>query len=211
MAPRSGGATFRRTRSSGPAPAPPRPPHPAAAPEARYAAQPRGRPGPGHPVRRGRRGGREAAGRDRDPGRRARGAQGPASGNPKACHRGPARRARETRSPAAPGKAAARHRQDDLLSRRDPDDVRRRRGAGAKRRPRRPLAELFRSDADIIPHPDNGILRVRIPGTAGDAGDAVVAGLPEELNQTRTIFPRTRLRMVYELPKRGAEPGERGS
>ncbi len=82
---------------------------------------------------------------------------------------------------------------------------------GAKRRPRRPLAELFRSDADIIPDPDNGILRVRIPGTAGDAGDAVVAGLPEELNQTRTIFPRTRLRMVYELPKRGAEPGERGS
>ena len=71
---------------------------------------------------------------------------------------------------------------------------------GKKQRPRRPLRALFQSDADIIPEPDAGILRVRILGTASDAGDAAFRGLIEELNQTRTIFPGTTLRMVYELP-----------
>ncbi len=67
-------------------------------------------------------------------------------------------------------------------------------------RGRRPLAELFRSEADIVPDPESGILRVRILGTASNAGDAAIAGLLEELNQTRTVFPGTGLRMVYELP-----------
>lgn len=75
---------------------------------------------------------------------------------------------------------------------------------GAKQRPRRPLAELFRSDADIIPDPDRGVLRVRILGTASNSGDAAIAGLLEELNRTNTAFPGTNLRMVYELPE--AEP-----
>ena len=82
---------------------------------------------------------------------------------------------------------------------------------GGKQRPRRPLAELFQSDADIIPDPENGILRVRILGTASNAGDAAIAGLLEELNQTRTIFPGTSLRMVYELPPNGENQGETGS
>ena len=71
---------------------------------------------------------------------------------------------------------------------------------GAKQRPRRPLAELFQSDADIIPDPENGVLRVCILGTASDAGDAAIAGLLDELNRTRTVFPGTDLQMVYELP-----------
>ena len=82
---------------------------------------------------------------------------------------------------------------------------------GSKTRPRRPLAELFRSDADIIPDPENGILRVRILGTASDAADAAIAGLLDELNRTRTAFPGTALRMVYELPSDGTGPGETGS
>ncbi len=82
---------------------------------------------------------------------------------------------------------------------------------GAKRRPRRPLAELFQSDADIIPDPESGILRVRILGTASDAADATIAGLLEELNQTRTVFPGTGFRMVYELPEVAREPGKKGS
>ena len=80
---------------------------------------------------------------------------------------------------------------------------------GAKQRPRRPLAELFRSDADIIPAPENGILRVRILGTASDAGDAAIAGLLDEINRTRTVFPGTGFRLVYEMPSDG--PGETGS
>ena len=79
---------------------------------------------------------------------------------------------------------------------------------GKKRRPRRPLAELFRSEADIVPDPENGILRVRILGIASNAGDAAIAGLLEEVNRTGTVFPGTGLRMVGELPQNGAEPGE---
>ena len=74
---------------------------------------------------------------------------------------------------------------------------------GKKKRPRSHLAELFQSAADIIPEPKNGILRVRIIGTASRAADATFTGLLEELNQTRTIYPGTNLRMVYELPGNG--------
>ncbi len=81
---------------------------------------------------------------------------------------------------------------------------------GRKQRPRRPLAELFRSDADIIPEPDSGVLRVRVLGTASNAGDAALRGLLDELTQTRTLFPGTGLRMVYELPGEGDGTGPAG-
>ncbi len=80
---------------------------------------------------------------------------------------------------------------------------------GRKQRPRRSLSALFHSDADIIPEPDDGILRVRILGTASDAGDDAIRGLLDELNQTRTSFPGTGLRMVYELPANGAANAEK--
>ena len=82
---------------------------------------------------------------------------------------------------------------------------------GKKQRPRRPLSALFQSDADIIPDPDKAILRVRILGTASNAGDAAIAGLLEELNQTNTLFPGTNLRLVYELPGNGNTTGEPAS
>ncbi len=82
---------------------------------------------------------------------------------------------------------------------------------GARQRPRRPLAELFRSEADIVPDPENGILRVRILGTASDAGDAAIAGLLEELNQTRTVFPGAGLRLVCELPQVACRSGKEAS
>ncbi|MDE0406544.1 MAG: hypothetical protein OXN81_01675 [Alphaproteobacteria bacterium] len=77
---------------------------------------------------------------------------------------------------------------------------------GTKPRPRRPLQALFGAAADVIPEPGEGILRVRILGSASNAGDAAIAGLLDELNQTRTIFPGTELRMVYELPRNGTDP-----
>lgn len=82
---------------------------------------------------------------------------------------------------------------------------------GGKQRPRRPLAELFRSQADIVPDPEYAILRVRILGTASDAGNAAIAGLLDELNHTRTIFPGTALRVVYELPEIARNPRTKGS
>ncbi len=71
---------------------------------------------------------------------------------------------------------------------------------GQQPRPRPHLKALFQSDADILLDPEQGILRVRILGTASDAGDAALAGLLQQLNQTRTCFPGTSLRLVYELP-----------
>ena len=82
---------------------------------------------------------------------------------------------------------------------------------GKVQRPRRHLRALFQFDADIIPEPDNGILRIRILGTASNAGDNAIAGLLQELNQTQTIFPGTNLRMVYELPGNTADPDLSGS
>ena len=72
---------------------------------------------------------------------------------------------------------------------------------GTKPNPGRHLRALLSSEADIIPEPDNGILRVRILGTASEACDKALDSLIEELNQTRTIYPGTKLRMVYELPR----------
>ncbi len=82
---------------------------------------------------------------------------------------------------------------------------------GKTQRPRRHLRALFQSDADIIPEPSNAILRIRILGTASDAGDNATAGLLQELNLTRTIFPGTNLRMIYELPGNTADPDPSGS
>ena len=79
-----------------------------------------------------------------------------------------------------------------------------------KQRSRRLLAELLQSEADIAPEPDSGILRVRVIGTAGISGDAVIAMLLEELTRTRTVFPEPDLRMVYELPAKAAEPNNGG-
>ena len=77
---------------------------------------------------------------------------------------------------------------------------------GKNGRPRRHLRAMLQADADIIPEPDNGILRIRILGTASNAGDNAIANLLDELNQTRTVFPGSRLRMVYQLPENGTDP-----
>ena len=69
-----------------------------------------------------------------------------------------------------------------------------------KRRARNTLKNLFRSKADIIPDHKKGILRVRVIGSPNDAADDALKGLFKELNQTKTIYPGTNLRMVYELP-----------
>ena len=82
---------------------------------------------------------------------------------------------------------------------------------GKDQRSRRHLRALVQTAADIIPEPDNGILRVRILGTASDASDNATAALLEELKQTRTVFPGASLRMVYERPQNGADPVPSGA
>ncbi len=52
---------------------------------------------------------------------------------------------------------------------------------------------------------------MRILGTASNARDADIAGLLDELNRTRTVFPGTGLRMVYELPDNARKLGPEAS
>ena len=70
---------------------------------------------------------------------------------------------------------------------------------GKKPNARRLLRALLTSDANIIPVPANGILCIQLLGLGSDACDRMLAPLVEELNATRTIYPGTDLRLVYEL------------
>ncbi len=70
---------------------------------------------------------------------------------------------------------------------------------GHKPHPRKLLQALFTADADILPDPANGVLRVRILGLANDACDRQIKPLLAELNATETHFPGNRMRMVYEV------------
>ena len=70
---------------------------------------------------------------------------------------------------------------------------------GKKPNARRLLRALLTSDANIIPLPANGILRIQLLGLGSDACDRMLAPLVEELNATRTIYPGTDLRLVYEF------------
>ena len=70
---------------------------------------------------------------------------------------------------------------------------------GHKPNARRLLRALLTSDANIIPEHDQGILRVQLLGLGSDACDRMLAPLIEDLNATRTIYPGTELRLVYEM------------
>ena len=70
---------------------------------------------------------------------------------------------------------------------------------GKKPNARRLLRALLTSDANIIPQPAQGILRIQLLGLGSDACDRMLAPLVEELNATRTIYPGTDLTLVYEL------------
>ena len=72
------------------------------------------------------------------------------------------------------------------------------------------LQALFRSDASLLPDPQAGTLTVRLLHQASRAQDAALDPLLEELNQTRTVFPGTQLRLVYELPPTASEPPQTG-
>ena len=70
---------------------------------------------------------------------------------------------------------------------------------GKKPNARRLLRALLTSDANIIPVPAKGFLRIQLLGLGSDACDRMLAPLVEELNATNTIYPGTDLRLVYEL------------
>jgi len=61
------------------------------------------------------------------------------------------------------------------------------------------LRELFRSDADILPDVDGGVLNVRIHGLANPRSNRAIGHLLNQLNAGEWTYPGTRLRLCYTI------------
>ena len=63
------------------------------------------------------------------------------------------------------------------------------------------LRDLFRSDADIIPHDDTKVLEVRIHTLANPRSNRAIQHLLDYLNAAECTFPGTEFRLSYTLGK----------
>ena len=63
---------------------------------------------------------------------------------------------------------------------------------GKKPKARRLLRALLTTDANIIPQPDEGMLRIQLLGLGSDSCERMLAPLIGELNATCTIYPGLR-------------------
>ena len=61
------------------------------------------------------------------------------------------------------------------------------------------LRGLYSTEVDLLPDENAGTLTVRVHHQANRCADEVIRHLCTELNQTETIFPGTKLRLVYQL------------
>lgn len=61
------------------------------------------------------------------------------------------------------------------------------------------LRALYATEADLLPDLQNKTLTVRVHHLAQQRCDQAIVKLCHELNQTQTVFPRTDLRMIFEL------------
>ncbi len=61
------------------------------------------------------------------------------------------------------------------------------------------LKSLYKSEADLIPNEMERTLTVRLHHMANHASDSAIKKMCSELNATETIFPRTDLRIIFEL------------
>ena len=59
---------------------------------------------------------------------------------------------------------------------------------------------LFQAHASLRPDPVAGTLTVQLLHMATQAQADAVAALCQELNRSRTLYPGTSLRLVYEIP-----------
>jgi hypothetical protein len=70
---------------------------------------------------------------------------------------------------------------------------------GRREEARRLLQSLYASEADLAPDQTAGTLTVRLPDPANPWLGRAVEALCSELTQTETVFPTTKLRLVYEV------------
>jgi hypothetical protein len=61
------------------------------------------------------------------------------------------------------------------------------------------IQDLCRSEADILPEPENGILKVIVHGMATPRSNQAIRHLLENLNEAQFNYPGTNLRLVYKL------------
>jgi len=61
------------------------------------------------------------------------------------------------------------------------------------------LRSIYATEADLLPDYQNKTLTVRLHHLAQNRSDQSAALLCAELNQTETVFPRTDLRMIFEI------------
>ena len=57
----------------------------------------------------------------------------------------------------------------------------------------------YKTEADILPDHEAGTLTVRLHHSANASTDAVIQKLCDKLNETETLFPRTNLRLIYNV------------
>ena len=70
------------------------------------------------------------------------------------------------------------------------------------------LRSIYTTEADLLPDYQNKTLTVRLHHLTQHRSDQSVALLCAELNQTETVFPRTDLRMIFEIGKMEISPKE---
>jgi hypothetical protein len=61
------------------------------------------------------------------------------------------------------------------------------------------LRDLFRSDADVIPHSDSQVLEVRIHTLANPRSNRAIQHLLDQLNAAESTYPGTEFRLSYTL------------
>lgn len=61
------------------------------------------------------------------------------------------------------------------------------------------LQDLFVTEADILPEPENKLLRIRVHNASTPASNRSIEKLLTELNLTETVYPGTELKLYYEL------------
>ena len=77
------------------------------------------------------------------------------------------------------------------------------------------LCAIYKTEADLVPDYQNKTLTVRLHHLAQQRSDDAALLLCAELNETQTVFPRTDLRMVFQIgntkmPAKVATPNEIG-
>ena len=64
---------------------------------------------------------------------------------------------------------------------------------------RRLLQDLFVTEADILPDPENEQLNIRVHSASSSAANRSLLQLSEHLNDAEVKHPGTQMRLVYQL------------